>query len=198
MYHQNDTKNKILAAALEMINSTGYGSLSISELARTAKISKQNLYYHYPSMDEILLTLAEKWSQTGQQCTIEALARSQERGVYKILDIAVGMFDWMKKDSELSKLGLVLFQSGPYINKLDIFMEKSRIIARKRIRDLLEQEQSIRELPKSEIDRIIISIHSLMYGCFLYVVAMNDFRNLNLHQQNCTDAIRRLIGSYLK
>lgn len=198
MHHENETKNKILTAAIEMINKNGFGSLSISALSRQAKISKQNLYYHYPNMEEVLLTLANEWSHTGQQCTIEALARSHKIGAYKTIDIAIGMFDWMKQNPELSRLGLVLFQSGPYIKNLDLFMEKSRLIARKRIRDFLEQESFFKELPKNEMDKIIIAIHSLMYGSFLYIIAMNDFKNLKSHQDNCIDSIRRLIDSYLK
>jgi len=198
MYHLNKTKNKILKAALEMINKSGFGSLTISELARQSKISKQSLYYHYTTMEDVLITLAEQWSQTGQECTLEALAESHKVGIYKILDISTGMFDWMRKYPELSRLGLVLFQTGPFVKKLSAFMERSQTTGQKRIRDYLEQEDIFRKLSRAELDRIVVSFHSLMYGFFLYVVALNDFRNIRFHEANCSEALQRLIHSYLK
>jgi hypothetical protein len=149
-------------------------------------------------MEDVLISLAEQWSATGQACTLQALAASKEVGPFKILTIAEGMFDWMKKYEDLSKLGLVLFQSSPHIKKLESFMDQARAVGRRRIREFLEQETFFRDLPKAELEKIVIGVHSVMYGFFLYAVAMDDYRNLNLHRQNCLEALSRLIQSYLK
>ncbi len=196
MYHENETKNKVLKAALKMLNQSGFGSLSISELARQAKISKQNLYYHYSSMEEVLIELAQLWSQTGQVCAIEALAASNETGAQKILAISNGMFDWMRKHQELSKLGLVLFQSGPYIRKMDLFLEKARAAARARLSDHLLRESRFQKMTPVHLNEIVTAVHSVLYGFFLYVIAMNDFENLQLHQQNCNESLNRLLQSF--
>lgn len=196
MYHENETKDKVLKAGLKMLNQSGYGSLSISELARQAKISKQNLYYHYSSMEEVLIELAKQWSITGQSCAIQALANGNETGATKILAISRGMFDWMEQHQELSKLGLVLFQSGPHVKKLDQFMEKAREAARLRIRELLQQEIHFAKMKTSGIEEVVTAVHSVMYGFFLYVVAMSDFSNLKLHEKNCNESLKRLLQSY--
>ncbi len=196
MYHPNETKDKILQAALKMLNEFGYGSLNISELARRSKVSKQNLYYHYPAMEDILIALADQWSSTGQECAIQALARSQELGPNKILAIARGMFDWMAKHEELSKLGLVLFQSGPQVKKLNLFMDKARSLARLRIRELLLQSAVFSKLKNAQLEEVITAVHSTMYGFSLYVFSMNDFKNIKLHAKNCNESLSRLLNSY--
>lgn len=190
------TKDLILQAGLELMNQFGYGSLTLSELARQANITKQRIYYHFQSTEDVLVLLAEEWSQTGQSCSIEALAVTHEVGANKVLAISEGMFQWMKKYSELSRLGLVIYQSSPHIQRLSQFMETARKTARERIRSILVQDKVFSNMGKTEIEKVITAVHSLMYGFYFYIITMNDFKNLVTHQENCNQALKRLIASY--
>lgn len=49
-----DTKQKILQAAAQIINTTGVLALTLEAVAKQAKISKGGLLYHYPSKDALL------------------------------------------------------------------------------------------------------------------------------------------------
>lgn len=190
--------DEILDAALSLANQFGYGSLGLSDLARHAGITKQRLYYHFPTPESVITALAEKWSQTGQACTLEALAHAKEAGSYKIVAIAKGMFDWMRKYPELSRLGLVLYQSGPHIPELNKFMDGARKASRDRIKSFLIQEKTFAKMKPKELDEVITSLHSYMYGFFFYVVAMNDFKNLNAHEATCLEGLKKLISTHLK
>ena len=49
-----NTKQKILRAAAQIINTKGVMSLTLAAVAKEAKISKGGLLYHYPSKDALL------------------------------------------------------------------------------------------------------------------------------------------------
>lgn len=192
------TREEILAAGMSLMNRYGYGSLTLSSLASEAKTTKQLVYYHFRSTDDVLKVLAEKWSQTGQQRTLEALAETQELGAMKVVAIGKGMFRWMNDNQDLSRLGLVLYQSSPYLKNIDVFMTSARITARERISSILNQEKTFSSLSKTKIEKVVTAIHAMLYGFYFYVTVMNDFKNLNLHETNCEQSLRRLIESYRK
>jgi AcrR family transcriptional regulator len=190
--------DNILNAALTLANQFGYGSLSLSELARQANITKQRLYYHFPTPESVILALATKWGQTGQACTIEVLANDTEGGALKLLAIAKGMFYWMKKYPELSRLGLVLYQSGPHIPELSQLMDGVRKTGRSRIKLYLVLDKKFAKMKPKELEEFTTSLHSYMYGFFFYVVAMNDFGNLATHENACIEGLRNLISAHSK
>ena len=49
-----DTKQKILQAAAQIINTSGVLSLTLEAVAKKAKISKGGLLYHFPSKDALM------------------------------------------------------------------------------------------------------------------------------------------------
>lgn len=191
-----NTTDLILDASLRLMNKYGYGSLSLTQIADEIGITKQRVYYHFKAVDEILMILAQEWSKTGQAYAIESLAKTHEVGVFKLIAMSNGMFDWMNEKSELSKLGLVIFQTSPYIKELDQFMTEAKNAGRDRIQSILIQEKTFSKMNKKKIDHVVTTFHSLMYGFYFYIIAMNDFSNLNSHRENCNQSIRRLIDSY--
>ena len=196
MYNENSAKNHILKSAIDLMNTHGYGGLRISELARASNISRQNLYYHYPSMEDIILELGDLWGSTGRTCTQEALALSTSEGANRILVMIEGMFIWMKKYPELSKLGLTLFQSENLIPKLHTVMSETREQGLQRITSILENDKLYGGLKAKQKKEIVTSIHSTMYGFYLYVVLMKDFNNLDIHYKNCRENLNRLLKAY--
>ena len=55
-----DTKDKILAAALEMFSQNGYAGTNIRELAASLGMGKSSLYRHFESKEEIWNTLLDR------------------------------------------------------------------------------------------------------------------------------------------
>jgi AcrR family transcriptional regulator len=191
-------REKILKAALKLVNQFGYGSLTLSELARQAKISKQRLYYHFPTPEDVILVLAEEWSRTGKETAIEALAASQETGPMKVLAISEGMFAWMRGHWELSRLGLVLYQSSPHIKKLNTFMDGARNTGRDRMKSFLVHDPHFAKMKPKDLEDVTTGLHSYMYGYYFYLVGINDFKNIDLHERNCQKGLRKLIEGYSK
>lgn len=57
----NTTKDKILDAALTLFNREGCQSITVRQLATEVGISHGNLCYHYPTVDEVIYKLYERW-----------------------------------------------------------------------------------------------------------------------------------------
>ena len=56
---QEDTKEKILAKALELFAENGYDSVSVGEIAKAVGIKAPSLYNHYPSKQAIFDAIVE-------------------------------------------------------------------------------------------------------------------------------------------
>jgi len=189
---------QVLQASLVILNKFGYGALCLTEVAKHLKVTKQRIYYHYPGSEEILLQLAKKWSESGQLHTLEALACTKENGSYRVKAMAEGMFNWMEADSDLARLGLVLYQLSPHIKRLGTFMDVAREAGRARMKSLLLLDPQFQKLKAKDLDGIVTVLHSHMYGFFFYAVAMGDFTHLEEIRQNCLNGLQELLLSYSK
>ena len=56
----NDTKERILAAALEMFSQYGYAGTNIRELTASLGLVKSSMYKHFTSKEEIWNTLLDE------------------------------------------------------------------------------------------------------------------------------------------
>ena len=68
------TAERILVAALELFNRFGEPNASTSMIAAELRISPGNLYYHYPSKDELINTLFDQYDHG----VTELLAAAQD------------------------------------------------------------------------------------------------------------------------
>lgn len=57
---QEDTKNKILSAALELFSTCGYDAVSVGQIAKEVGIKAPSLYNHFPSKQAIFDALFEE------------------------------------------------------------------------------------------------------------------------------------------
>ena len=58
---QDQRKNQILDAALEVIVSKGYEGSSMSDIVTKSKLSKGAIYWYYSSKKEVYLALVNHW-----------------------------------------------------------------------------------------------------------------------------------------
>lgn len=191
-------KDKILKNAIQLMNEFGYGALNLSELARYSKMTKQRIYYHFKTPEDILIELASQWVSSGQQTTLEALAKSPESGAHKVVGMSQGLFNWIKKDYAMARLGLVLFQSAPHIKSLNKIMTLVRSAGRDRIKSFLLTETVFQIMKASQLENVVSTLHSIMHGSYFYVVSLNEKESIELYEKNCELSIRQIIDSYLE
>jgi AcrR family transcriptional regulator len=63
----NDTRDRILAVALDLFMEQGYDKTSLREIAEQVGVTKAALYYHFASKEEIFRTLVEPFSDVQGQ-----------------------------------------------------------------------------------------------------------------------------------
>lgn len=56
-----ETRNRILDAALEAFARYGYDATSVSQICRRADVTKGGFYHHFPSKQAVFLELLERW-----------------------------------------------------------------------------------------------------------------------------------------
>lgn len=58
-----DTKDRILAAAIELFNDRGYQQINLADIAYALSISRGNLAYHFKDKDLILQAIAKRMNE---------------------------------------------------------------------------------------------------------------------------------------
>jgi TetR/AcrR family transcriptional repressor of nem operon len=59
-----NARDKILAAALEVIRTKGYAATSVDDLCRAAGVTKGAFFHHFESKEALAVAAADFWSQT--------------------------------------------------------------------------------------------------------------------------------------
>jgi len=62
------TKDKILAAALDLFNNQGARAVTTNHIAAEVGISPGNLYYHFKNREEIVRTLYQRMAEECNEC----------------------------------------------------------------------------------------------------------------------------------
>lgn len=57
------SRQQILDAALKLFSHRGYGATSVQDIAESAKLSKGNVYHHFPDKETIFRSLLDKYFQ---------------------------------------------------------------------------------------------------------------------------------------
>src|SRR3954467_4161473 len=57
------SREQILAAALKLFSHRGYGATSVRDVAEEARLSKGNVYHHFPDKETIFRALLDQYFQ---------------------------------------------------------------------------------------------------------------------------------------
>lgn len=79
-------RDHILAAALPVLGHYGLKKTSVNDLARAAGISKQGLYLHFDSKDELLREAMHRYFEEGLSLVGDALGRSSSPLQERLID----------------------------------------------------------------------------------------------------------------
>ncbi|WMM24924.1 TetR/AcrR family transcriptional regulator [Tissierella sp. MB52-C2] len=146
-----DTKEKIIAAAIEQFSSQGYDNTSIRKIADIVGIKGSSIYNHFNSKEEILEEIFKYYRnlfyQMGDVFEIKELNPSDLRED-KILHILKGGFDSviniLKRPEMINILKIIIkeqFKNQKIKNFfLEEFIDKPRTVMEKFMRELMDKE----------------------------------------------------------
>jgi len=99
-----ETRARLLQAALQSFAQTGYDATSVSEICQRAGVSKGAFYHHFPSKQAIFLQLLEDWlSGLDQQLA------AFRAGVKSVPDALVGMVSLTENVFQVASGALPMF-----------------------------------------------------------------------------------------
>lgn len=100
------TRQRILAAAAEVFAAEGYFRATMDDIARRAGLSKGALYFHFPSKEELFLSLMDHMAQLLWDAVGEALgsARGASARIAAALRAALDVFE---RHPELTRVTVV-------------------------------------------------------------------------------------------
>ncbi|MEM9906960.1 MAG: TetR/AcrR family transcriptional regulator [Cyanobacteria bacterium P01_D01_bin.44] len=64
---ENNTAQKILDVAQEMVRNRGYSAFSYADISQQVGIRKASIHYHFPSKDELVKELVKRYQETMQR-----------------------------------------------------------------------------------------------------------------------------------
>lgn len=96
-------RERILAAAIEIILESGYASLSMRELGKRLSVRPSSLYHHFADRNELEASLAEP----AAKALLEAMRKAAERrkGAARLKAIAEGYVAFAQNQPALYDLG---------------------------------------------------------------------------------------------
>jgi AcrR family transcriptional regulator len=106
MEKNQDTRYRILNAAINIFSIKGYHNTRVDEIVKEAETSKGGVYFHFPSKQDIFLGLVDEFADLLERRIAEAIER-EDRGLRKVdaaLSACLGTFREYRK---LAKIFLV-------------------------------------------------------------------------------------------
>jgi len=134
-----ETKQRILDEAIELISQKGYKGVSIRELARSVGIKESSIYNHYGSKDEILTVILNLFTSEmeGTVLTEETIEeRISAISPEEFWRVGTSKFMEATEDPRMEKISLIVFQ--------EMFRDmRARDIA---LREFFSRQQELVEL----------------------------------------------------
>lgn len=81
-----DTRNQIMAAAIDLFCRSGYDATGVAEICGQAGVSKGAFYHHFPSKKDLFLAIMDQWLQ-GLDAQLMALRQPDKPVSQALLDM---------------------------------------------------------------------------------------------------------------
>ena len=187
-------REEILDACLQLFVRYGYGAVTLTSVAKEAGTTKQRVRYYFSDPKNAIIELAKLWGDTGRQVTLEYLAEVHVGGVPKIQAMSKAMFEWMRRYPALSRLTPILFQTAPHIKELRDLQHQTLHRGLSRIAEILASDTKWAKKRAAERLEIARSAHAIMIGGALYVIALDQYRDMKTYEDACRQALERLLS----
>jgi AcrR family transcriptional regulator len=80
---KEETRERILDAALDVFSRKGYHDTRIDEIVEEARTSKGSIYFHFPNKEKLFIALVDQFADLLERRVTDAIAHEQE-GMHRV------------------------------------------------------------------------------------------------------------------
>jgi len=106
MSENNETRQRILNAAIHIFSQKGYHNTKVDEIVETSKSSKGAVYFHFPSKQDIFLGLIDEFADLLEN-RIKRSIKDQDSGIHRVDAALKTCLDTFQEYRKLSKIFLI-------------------------------------------------------------------------------------------
>lgn len=137
------TRERIIDSAARLFNSRGYHQTSIIDIAQEAGVAKGSVYYHFPSKDQLLVSVIEEGVRLIQE-TIDARTAGVDDPAERLLHTLGAIYDVLMDYQGLAHFALLGGCEGigrEAKEKIDAARERFETDLEARVRELVGDMQ---------------------------------------------------------
>lgn len=134
-----ETRQRLLAAAVELVQETGWGAVSTRAIAQRAGVRPGVVHYHFPSVTDLLVdaTVPALTGMVDEVVTLLEAAEDVPAGIDALLGTAAGYADDYAADEPASRLTAEAFLAATRVPRLRAALAETLTQARARLADWL-------------------------------------------------------------
>lgn len=83
MSKAEDTRDRILDAALDIFSNKGYHDTRMDEIVEASDTSKGSIYFHFPNKERLFLALVDQFADLLERKVVDAVAQ-EEQGIMQV------------------------------------------------------------------------------------------------------------------
>ncbi|OWW05197.1 TetR family transcriptional regulator [Rhizobium sp. R72] len=182
---------KILSAALELIEKNGSDALKMSEIVEKAALSFGALYQYFPDKSSIIRTLAERFNEQGRACVAAELATVADATTLRqaLCNIADQYYNFFRQEPVMRDIWFAT-QADRLLQEVDAEDMEFHAQALLSVLATLEPERS-----KGELVAIARLTMQLLAAAVRYAISLDDAEGraaITLYQRMLPADIGRL------
>ncbi|MGB9112914.1 MAG: TetR/AcrR family transcriptional regulator [Acidimicrobiales bacterium] len=168
----DDSRERVLRAALEVIAERGFDSTRLSDVAERAGVSPALVVYYFKTKDTVLTEAIRLGEQSWYEA-VDRRLRGHERADDRLDDLVAMTFFSDDDSGEPWSLWLDLWAQSVHHREVGDVRHEFDAEWRKTIRDLVVDGQQRGEFGESEPDDFAVSLSALLDG-FAIQIALED------------------------
>ena len=172
----NDTRQKILRAALRRFAHCGYAGTSVQDIVGAARVTKPALYYYFANKAALYQALVDS-AHDERYRLIQAAAARGGSLEEKLVEILTALFAFLQDNRELMRLAYTTAFAAPGEMPREInFLKKSRRNF-DFIRDLIQDERAAGRLERRfDSEELAYGIHGMINVYVMSHLVLPDFK----------------------
>lgn len=177
-----ETHDKILKVAANLFSTKSYHCTSLEDIAKTAKVTRGAIYWHFKNKAAIFDTLHEKLNESFLEIVLQGLAEDHPDPLLQLQDLCITLLIDLEENTEKKHALTIFLLKCDYSGELEVYRTQHRIKKDEHLKlfaryfDKVKAQKKSKYLQNIDSDILALSLSCYMKGIFSeYVDNPNNF-----------------------